>query len=381
MNTLAQTTCRVCTGDFFPTPLLRYDNMPKAAQHFPNANNLAFDHGADLSVWQCATCGLVQLSEPPVPYFREVIRAAGISHLVRTLKAQQFGDLIEQFGLHGKKIVEIGCGRGEFLSLWTPFEVDAHGVEHNPDAVAHCQAQGLQVTRGYPDKGHLNLPAAPFDAFVLLMFLEHMPDPQGALQAIHAQLANDAVGIVEVPNFDMVIRNKLFAEFIADHLLYFTRDTLTFLLQRSGFEILAHNELRNDYVLSATVRKRHAHNLSAFHATQARITREIHQFIDGFTPGSVAVWGAGHQALAMISLAGIGKKIRYIVDSAPFKQGKFTPASHLPVFPPERLDESPVTAIIVMAASYSDEVAAMIRTRFGQRMRLAILRESHLQVS
>jgi SAM-dependent methyltransferase len=379
MSKPAQSTCRVCTGHFFPEPLLRYDNMPKAAQHFPDANNLALEHGTNLCVWQCSDCGLVQLSEPPVPYYRDVIRASGISDPARALKTRQFGDLIQEFNLHGKKIIEIGCGHGEFLALWTPYNVDAYGVEHNPKAVEHCLAQGMRVTCGYPEKGHFTHPDAPFDAFVLLMFLEHMPDPLGALQAIHSQLADKSVGIIEVPNFDMVIRNKLFSEFIADHLLYFTRDTLTYLLQRTGFEILSYNELRNDYVLSVTVGKRQPHDLSAFHSAQARITDEIHQFID-LASGSVAIWGAGHQALSMICMAEIGEKISYIVDSAPFKQGKFTPASHLPVVPPERLSESPVAAIIVMAASYSDEVAAIIRKRFGQSMRLAILRESYLEV-
>ena len=66
--------CRVCKGGLFPDPLLAYSNMPKAAQHFPSADALTSETGVDLEVCQCSHCGLVQLSNEPVPYFREVKR-------------------------------------------------------------------------------------------------------------------------------------------------------------------------------------------------------------------------------------------------------------------------------------------------------------------
>ena len=77
---------------------------------------------------------------------------------------------------------------------------------------------------------------------------------------------------------------------------------------------------------------------------------------------------------------GITPSIRYVVDSAPFKQGKFTPATHLPVVPPATLNTDPVEAVIVMAASYSDEVAGIIARDFGGRLKVAILRENGLEI-
>jgi hypothetical protein len=82
--------------------------------------------------------------------------------------------------------------------------------------------------------------------------------------------------------------------------------------------------------------------------------------------------------LALISLLGIAPRIRYVLDSAPFKQGRFTPATHLPIVAPERLDEGEVDAVIVLAASYSEEVANLIAKRFGSRFKVAVLRDSGL---
>lgn len=372
--------CRVCAQPFFKEPLLRYQNMPRAAQHFPDAASLEAERGVNLTVCQCSECGLVQLSEPPVPYFKDVIRAVAVSEPVRAFKTRQFSRLVEKYRLHGKKVIEIGCGNGEFLSLWKSLGVQVYGLEHAEASVKHCLENGLSVFRAYLDASELQLPNGPFDAFALLMFLEHMPDPNASLRGIHNNLVEDAVGLIEVPNFDMVVRNHVFSEFIADHLLYFTRETLQFTLQLNGFEILECSELRDDYVLSAIVRKRKSLDLLDFHAARNSVRQEIETFIDRFPPKSVAIWGAGHQALAMISLTGIADRIKYVVDSAPFKQGKFTPASHLPIVSPDTLKLSPVSALIVMAASYSDEVAGIVRQRYGNDLPLSILRESHLEI-
>jgi 2-polyprenyl-3-methyl-5-hydroxy-6-metoxy-1,4-benzoquinol methylase len=372
--------CRVCGRPFFKEPLLRYEDMPRAAQHFPDEASLGAERGVNLTVCQCSGCGLVQLSEPPVPYFKDVIRAAAVSEPVKAFKREQFSRLIEKYGLQGKKVIEIGCGKGEFLSLWKSLGVQAHGLEHAETSVKHCLENGLSVFQGYVDAVEFQIPNGPFDAFALLMFLEHMPDANASLRGIHNNLAEDAVGLIEVPNFDMVVRNNVFSEFIADHLLYFTRETLQLTLQLNGFEILECSELRDDYVLSVIVRKRRSLDLLAFHAAQDSVRKEIEAFIDRFPQRSVAIWGAGHQALTMISLTGIADKIRYVVDSAPFKQGKFTPASHLPIVSPDTLKLSPVSALIIMAASYSDEVADIVRQRYGNDLPLSILRESHLEI-
>lgn len=377
----AEKCCRVCSQPLFPDPLLCYRNMPAAAQGFPDAQTVGADAGADLDIFQCSGCGLIQLAAEPVPYYREVIRAAGISPVLCEAKHLQFSDLIERFGLRGKKVIEIGCGRGEFLSILHQLPVEAHGIEFSEETVRHCQASGLRVSQGYPAAAADDFAGAPFDAFFLLMFLEHMPDPIGSLRAIRHQLAPGAVGLIEVPNFDMMVRNRLFSEFIADHLLYFSHETLVSTLQWSGFEVIEKEELRDAYVISVVVRKRGPLDLSEFSQCQTEISRQLRDFIANFPAGRVAVWGAGHQALAVLSLAGIADSIRYVVDSAPFKQGKLTPATHLPVVPPEMLKSDSVDAVIVMAGGYSSEVAGIIARDHSDRVTIAILRENGLEIA
>jgi len=72
-------TCRVCSELLFLSPLIQYSNMPKSAQFFPDSAEVQSEKGADISVCQCSSCGLVQLTNTPIPYYKEVIRSASVS--------------------------------------------------------------------------------------------------------------------------------------------------------------------------------------------------------------------------------------------------------------------------------------------------------------
>jgi len=376
---MATNKCRVCGNEFHKEPLLQYENMPKAAQFLPDAGTLKSDKGVDLEVCQCSGCGLVQLSNDPVPYCREVIRAAAISEEMKDFRRKQFGSFVKKFSLKGKKVIEIGCGRGEYLSIMQQSSVEAYGLEYSAESVAQCIKNGLKVLKGFIQSSTYRLNYAPFDAFFILNFLEHLPDPNSSLRGIYNNLTDDAIGLVEVPNFDMILRNKLFSEFIGDHLFYFTRETLNTTLRLNGFEIIECNEIWYDYIISAIVKKRGKLDISHFYKYQAQLKNEIEEYISRFKDKEVAIWGAGHQALAIISLVNLADKIKYVVDSAPFKQGKYTPATHIPIVSPDALDSDPVDAVIVMAASYSDEVVRIIRQKFDRNINVSILRDFGLE--
>ncbi len=372
--------CRVCGNLFFEKPLLILKNMPKSAQHLPDKDDLANDKAIDLEVYQCSGCGLVQLGNDSVPYYKEVIRATGFSESMKQFRLKQFKDFIEKYSLKGKKIIEIGCGKGEYLSLMAQLGVDAYGLEASGESVYACRKQGLKVIQGFIEDENYKIENEPFDAFFMMSFLEHIPHPNKLLRGIFNNLRDDAVGLVEVPNFDMILRKNLFSEFISDHLMYFTKDTLIITLNINGFEVIECKEIWHDYIISAIVQKRKPIVLSHFNNYLLSLKEDINKFLTRYEDKKVAVWGAGHQALAVLSLAEISNKIKYVVDSATFKQGKYTPATHIPIVSPETIEIDLIDAIIVMAGSYSDEVVNIVRKKFGTKIDLAVLRDTNLEV-
>ena len=372
-------TCRVCHNSLFTEPLLVYENMPGAAQNMPSKDNLKEDCGVDLTICQCSRCGLVQIINDPVPYYKEVIRATSFSEEMTAFRRGQFKTFVKKYNLENKKIIEIGCGTGHYLSILSEFDVDAWGIEFAPDSVETCRKNGLKVEIDFIDNHTCQLKGGPFDAFLIMSFLEHLPKPNETLGGIYNNLSSDAIGLVEVPNFDMILKNKLFAEFIGDHLFYFTEDTLERTLEINGFDVLECKPVWYDYILSARVKKRPGLNLAHFEIRKEKLKNELENYINQFFKKSVAIWGAGHQSMAIMSLFELGDKIRYVIDSATFKQGKFTPATHIPIVAPDILNEDPVDTIIVMAASYSDEVVKILQKNYSKKINIAVLRDFGLE--
>jgi hypothetical protein len=127
------------------------------------------------------------------------------------------------------------------------------------------------------------------------------------------------------------------------------------------------------------VRKRQQLDISEFNKSKSKLVNELNKYISLFEDKKVAIWGASHQAFAVMALANLSGKVKFVVDSAVFKQGKYTPATHIPIVAPETLNSDPVDAVIVMAASYSDEVAMILRRDFDRKMHVAVLRDYGLE--
>ena len=370
--------CRVCGSICYKNNLLSYSNMPSSAQGFLTTEDLKSDSGSDLFIVQCKSCGLIQLDNDPVPYFREVIRASAFSEEMRKFRLKQFKSWAKEFNLIDKKILEVGCGKGEYLEILSDVGVDAYGIEYSRESVEYCIDKNLKVTQGFLGNNNSDISDNKFDGFMCLSFMEHWPEPNKVLNRLSMSLNEGAMGLIEVPNFDMILEDGLYSEFISDHLLYFTKETFVFTLQLNGFEVLSCESVWHNYILSAVVRKRVKADLDFFEGFRSQVKHDLDLFLEKFPEKSVAIWGAGHQALATISLTSIDKNIRYIVDSAVFKQGKYSPASHIKIVSELELTKDPVDGLIIMAGSYSEEIIKIMKLKYPS-VELAVLRKFGLE--
>ncbi|GFI56633.1 hypothetical protein IMSAG025_00059 [Muribaculaceae bacterium] len=285
---------------------------------------------------------------------------------MREFREEQYKNWVEEFQLTGKKIIEIGCGKGEYMSFMEKAGGIVYGLEHLQESVEKGKQGGHIIFQGFIENEDYEIPMAPYDGFYIMNFLEHIPDPNELLRGIANNLSEKAVGIVEVPNFDMMLKCSLYSEFIQDHLNYFTEDTLRNLLERNGFQVLKCKSIWHHYILSAVVQKRLFTSTEGFKKKHEQLRREVKEFLDEQKRkgNRVASWGAGHQALANLSLLDMGADIEYVIDSADFKQNKFTPATHIPIVAPERLLSGEVQMVIIMVAGYSQEVKRIMDKKY-----------------
>ena len=373
--------CRVCRGSFLFPALLEYPNSPRSAQGFLEKLEDA-DDVVDLKIYQCQQCGLVQHDLKPVDYYKDVIRAIAYSEEMGRFREKQLAEWIQKFNLKDKKILEIGSGQGEYLELLLKAGCkNVYGVENSKESVEIAKNKGLNIQQGYLSNDYQNSWAEIFDAFVTFNFMEHWPDISSSLHSLQSFLDEGAVGLVEVPNFDFMLKNGMYSEFTTDHIFYFTEKTLRTVLETHGFDVIEINSIWHDYILSAQVKKRPALNMTSFTAKQNKIVSEIRNFVSKFKKNEVIIWGAGHQALAVISIANLALKVSHVVDSAKFKQNKYTPGTHLLIKDPQSIYEDLPKAAIIMAAAYSDEVAKTLKNQYPEVKNIAILREDGLEVS
>ena len=359
--------------------MLRFPEAP-AAQGF--LDSLEDNAGVeDLDIYQCAFCGTVQHALQPVSYYKDVIRAVAFSEEMGAFRRGQLSRWIADFGLRAKNILEVGAGRGEYMALLKESGAGSvFGLENGDSNLEAAKSAGHRVERGYLTDSFENPFDLKFDGFCIFSFMEHWPNINASLRSLHSMLTTGAVGLIEVPNFDHILETGLYSEFTPDHILYFTSDTLRRVLELNGFEVLEIEPIWHSYILSASVRRRQLTDFSIFESQQKRVVTDILTFLSGRPQSKCAVWGAGHQALSVISLSGLAAHIAFVVDSAIFKQGRYTPGSKIHIKAPGALSECDIETVLVMAAAYSDEVAAELLKSFPHILRIGILREDGVEV-
>lgn len=393
--------CMVCGREYSSKPLITLEHMPASAQDLPDQCHLEEEKGIPLSLYQCDFCGLVQFACEPVPYYKDVIRSGGFSTTMVELRKGQYQTLIRTYGLEGKRFFEAGCGRGEFLKVLSDwFPVEAYGMEHREELVELAVGDGLKVFQGFTEEENQKLEnkpgQSPYDVFLSFNFLEHQPDPGKMLRCIYGNLTEEGMGLITVPSLEYILEHDGYYELIRDHLAYYTFDTLRFLLESNGFLVLE-EEMVNRDTLSVTVKKIPDFqfqpllsrpkpsfvpvDISGLRESLVTITGEVDRLVSGLREENktLAIWGASHQGFTLAATTGLGSRVRYIIDSAPFKQGRYSPASHIPILSPDQAVENPVDAILIVAPGYTQEIATTIRTRFCPEVRIITLRSSHLE--
>ncbi|CRY91255.1 methyltransferase domain protein [Synechococcus sp. WH 8103] len=359
--------CRLCSSPVENKPVLSFLNMPSVAQFFSSDISVASNQRLSIDIYQCLACGHIQLSDQIlVPYFRDVIRQSKVSREMMRYRESQFASFCSSFSLSNSSYIELGCGRGEYLSIMKSSIPNSVGLEHSLESVEYCRDLDLNVIHGYLQDRPITLSPyiGKFCSFGIYNFLEHIPTPVDYLRSLHQYLAFDAVGIVEVPNFDLMLDQLVYSDFSTEHLSYFTSETLSTLLSLSGFKVLDVSPTWHNHILTAYVSRKSPLDSNSFYQKLSLDRDNILSILSAFQKNQVAFWGAGHQSLAFIAQLDMSNSIGYIVDSAPVKQNTFAPSLCIPIHHPDHLRFSPPSVLVINASSYNSEVLRIVRAQF-----------------
>jgi SAM-dependent methyltransferase len=371
----ATVACRLC-GSAGLEPVLTLERAPKDVSYLLTAAEAAVDVPIRLDVVRCDDCRHVQLTrDPSSDYYEDYLMTVSHSPQMRAFQHGQAADFVSRFDLVGKRVVEIGCGDGNYLGILRALGSDAVGTEPSARFRAVAQAAGHTVFDGYVT-AQAGVPGGPYEAFVTREVFEHVPDPNDFLAGIRRSLTDDAVGLVEVPSLEQALEHRRFYDFFPDHVNYWSVSTLSRALERNGLLVLDITRGMNGEYLQAVVRVDTGRDLPALASAVAEVRDGIHALLaEAANDGRrVAVWGSGAKGLTSLAEAGVEPAdVCYVVDSDPYKQGRLTPATHLPVEAPERLLSDPVDIVLITALAYRDEIVAQLRDTLGFTGDIAVL--------
>jgi len=289
-------------------------------------------------------------------------------------------DLIEKYDLRNKSLVEIGCGKGDFLKILCE-RGNNSGIGIDPIAgsnrIGEEISQKLTFVKEYFKVEH----ASYIDDFICCRHtLEHIHLPFAFLRTIREAIGENPKTIlfIEVPDIDLILSEIAFWDLYYEHCSYFTKESLTVMLARSGFEAIEAKTVYSDQYIIAEARPKPA---SINNATQQQYQfQDLNEKILSFASElekllstwqrrikdfnsrgkKIVIWGSGSKCVAFLSTLGIDKEIEYIIDINPHRHGRFIPGSGKEIKAPEFLQEYKPDLVIVMNAIYTQEIQDML---------------------
>jgi len=272
-----------------------------------------------------------------------------------------------------KKVLEIGCFDGYFLSLLRDkHSCDVIGCDPSHGAKI-AESIGVKVIQDYfsPRLFH-----ETFDMIVLRGLLEHVLNPTGFLKDVETVTSKNGIIAIEVPNLEYSLRNGVIGDFFHEHLSYFTKNSLTNCLSLSGFEPVKIDD--DGYYVRAIFKKSGpAYKFSvprgeaskikklskAFNENVERLVRELTELSNKLSGKEVYLYGGGGHTIGLLSKTRKFLGPKGVIDGDPSKVGKYIPGFNLPVYPKKIVKElDPKKSVIIVSSKIlQDEIINELR--------------------
>lgn len=152
--------------------------------------------------------------------------------------------------LTGKKIFDIGCGGGDFLSIVKKNGADVYGADFNEKVINFAKAtKNLENLSTIASFNELNrYEPQKFNFVTAFEIIEHLDSPRAFLLQVKELLEVDGILVLSTPNRKRYFVNKDSFDYPPNHILRFSKESITYLIESAGFRIIRLRKV-NDYDL------------------------------------------------------------------------------------------------------------------------------------
>jgi glycosyltransferase involved in cell wall biosynthesis/SAM-dependent methyltransferase len=376
-----QTTCPVCSRrggrEFVYIPAAPvYCNLL-----FPTADEARSVPRADIRLALCPACGMIWNAdfEPRLmSYAGDYENSLSASATFREYATKLASRLVETYDIRGKDVIEIGCGRGEFLAeLCHVGGNRGLGLDPSTAASAGPRDASIRMVRAEYSGGYRD---EPVDLLVCRHVLEHVPAPGEFLSSIREMLGDrrDTIVYVEVPDGGSMLEDLAVWDVIYEHRSCFSAPAMERAFERSGFAVRrASSEYHGQFLsIDATPDGRAGRREGSGGSRVKELQRLASRFGAARTEAierwgarlatwraserRVVLWGAGSKGVMFLnSVPGVGG-IDAVVDANPRKHGMFASGTGHLIVSPRSLREAPPDVVVVLNPAYEREIASAL---------------------
>lgn len=348
-----------------------------------------------LHVYVCDRCFLVQLEQyetaenifSDYPYFSSY-SDSWLKH------AENYcGHMTDRIGLTGQSfVVEVASNDGYLLQYFVQRNIPVLGIEPAANVAQVAVEKGVptlvrffgaQLARQLASEGRCA------DLVLGNNVLAQVPDLNDFVEGLRILLKPDGVLTLEFPHLLRLMEHNEFDTIYHEHFSYFSMLSAVRILEAHGLKVFDVEELTTHggslrvYACRAESETRRIEP-----SVRALIAEEEHA---GLASGegyenfaskvkqtkldlvnflltaaregkSVAGYGAPGKSATLLHYCGIGKDlIEYTVDRSPYKQGRFLPGTHIPIYHPERIRETKPDFVVILPWNLKHEIMEQLQ--------------------
>lgn len=339
------------------------------------ARALDFPTG-DIVLAVCSGCGFIfnaAWDSDLTVYSDQYEETQGFSSTFNAFNRKIAEELVRNYDIRDKTVLEIGCGKGEFLSLLCEIG-NNRGIGYDPSFVP-ARAGTTRAVRFVPQFFTEDTREIPPDLLCCKMTLEHIGQTHRFLRCVRS-VANrqDSLIFFQVPDAERILKEGAFWDVYYEHCSYFSATSLEHLFVRTGFLVQRiWTGYGGQYLMILASPAEHGPGFArrdeeevatiidmcgSFTASAARSRAAwLNRLRNWAAAGQRTVlWGSGSKAVAFLTTLAVHDEVEHVVDINPYRVGKFLPGTGQRIVAPAFLREYRPDNVVVMNPVYVREI-------------------------
>jgi SAM-dependent methyltransferase len=288
---------------------------------------------------------------------------------------------INKYNIKNKEVIEIGCGKGDFISLICELG-NNKGIGIDPAWVPGRTKPNPSVRfiKEFYSEEHGKLKA---DCICCRHTLEHIHDTGDFLKTIRKSIGNreDVVLFFEIPSIVRILKIQAFWDIFYEHCTYMSPGSLARLFRLNGFEVVdMYLEYDDQYLfieakpVNKPSTKIHPleESVDELKALTKAFTSKINGTLDTWREKfaelrekklKTVVWGGGSKSVGYLTHFDKENVIAHVVDINPHMLGNYIPGIGKQYTGPDFLIDYKPDVVIIMNAVYTEEIRKMLNER------------------